>query len=77
MEEIEEQFTFQLIKRNNLFAPTSGIKHWGLDGWIAFAPVSCFFLWDTDAPRKPQRFIPANVGANKEKRLCGYFSDII
>lgn len=43
---------------------TTGIKHWGLGGWVAFAPVSCFFSWDTDAPRKPQPFIPAAVSQN-------------
>ena len=40
---------------------TTGIKHWGLGGWVAFAPVSWFLSWDTDAPRNPQRFIPATV----------------
>lgn len=43
---------------------TTGIKHLGLGGWVAFAPVSSFFSWDTDAPRKPQRFIPADVSPN-------------
>ena len=43
---------------------TTGIKHWGLGGWVAFAPVSRFFSWDTDAPRNPQRFIPADVSGH-------------
>ena len=46
---------------------TTGIKHWGLGGWVAFAPVSWFLSWDTDAPRNPQRFIPATVVSNLTK----------
>jgi hypothetical protein len=50
-----------LTQINKQLCTTTGIKHWGLGGWVAFAPVSCFFSWDTDAPRNPQRLIPATV----------------
>lgn len=44
---------------------TTGIKHWGAVCYHTFAPVSCFFSWDTDTPRNPQRFIPADVRLSK------------
>lgn len=68
MEGVPYRFEYETIeKRTN--AQQRVIKHWGLGGWAAFAPVSGFVSADTDAPRKPQRFIPATVGSKVRKPL--------
>jgi len=44
---------------------------------VALAHVSCLFTWDTDAPRNPQRFIPADVSGHCKEQHNKHLIKII